>query len=272
MRYSVIIPVHNEAAHVEEQVTGFVNSLHAETAAVLEEIILVENGSRDETLAACRRLEAKYPSLIRTCVLDRGSYGEAIKLGMLESQGSHLSILECDALDGVFLARSIATFRSGQAQMIIGSKRHPESQDLRPFKRRALTALYNLVFLRAFLHYPGTDTHGLKSMETDCAKRLCQAALSTDEIFQTEIVLIAWKLGLHIHEFPVNIRELRSAPVSIVRRVPKVIGTLRVLRKSLARFSPVPDQAPLHPVTDAFETSSPVVEAQNVLKGSTQLS
>ncbi len=43
--------------------------------------------------------------------LSRGSYGEAIKLGMMESKGTHVSILECDFLDTSFLTRSIDLFK-----------------------------------------------------------------------------------------------------------------------------------------------------------------
>ena len=63
MQYSVIIPAHNEAAHIEAQVTRFVEGLPSEAADLLQEIILVENGSRDGTLDACRRLERKFPTL-----------------------------------------------------------------------------------------------------------------------------------------------------------------------------------------------------------------
>ncbi len=236
MQYSVIIPAHNEASNIEAQVIRFIEDLPSEAAAILHEIIIVENGSTDGTLGACRRLEQRFPKLVRICTLSAGSYGEAIKLGMLESTGTHLSILECDFLDCMFVVRSIAMFRAERAELIVASKRHRESIDRRPLKRRALTAIYNLVFLRLFLDYPGTDTHGLKSIETHCAKRLCQTALTTDEVFQTEIVLLAWRLGITIEEIPISICELRSAPISIRRRLPKVLNTVRELKRSLRRF------------------------------------
>ena len=176
MQYSIIIPAHNEAAHIEAQVTRFVEGLPSEAADLLQEIILVENGSRDGTLDACRRLERKFPTLVRTCTLSRGSYGEAIKLGMLESKGTHLSILECDFLDCSFVVKSIPCFGQGLAELIVGSKRHRESVDRRPLKRRALTAIYNLIFLRIFLGYPGTDTHGLKSIGAARARKAWSAA------------------------------------------------------------------------------------------------
>jgi len=236
MQYSVIIPAHNEFSNIETQVSKFIEELPREAAEILHEIIIVENGSTDGTLAACRRLEKKFSNLVKVCTLPVGSYGEAIKLGMLESTGTHLSILECDFLDSGFVVRSIAIFRAEQAELIVASKRHRESIDRRPLKRRALTAIYNLVFLRLLMHYPGTDTHGLKSIETQCAKRLCRTAITTDEVFQTEIVLLAWRLGVTIEEIPISISELRTASISIRRRAPKVLNTVQELKRSLMRF------------------------------------
>jgi glycosyltransferase involved in cell wall biosynthesis len=236
MQYSVIIPAHNESSNIETQVTRFIEELPCEAAELLHEVIIVENGSTDGTLIVCRRLEKRFPNLVRVCTLPIGSYGEAIKLGMLESTGTHLSILECDFLDTGFVVRSIAIFLAKQAELIVASKRHPESIDRRPIKRRVLTAVYNLVFLRLLMHYPGTDTHGLKSIETRCAKRLCHTAITTDEVFQTEIVLLAWRLGVTIEEIPISISELRTAPISIRRRAPKVLNTVKELKRSLMRF------------------------------------
>ncbi len=251
MQYSVIIPAHNEASNIEAQVVGFIESLPHEVADILHEITIVENGSTDGTLSACRRLALRFPNLIRISTLQTGSYGEAIKLGMLQSTGTHLSILECDFLDCTFVTRSIAMFQAERVDLIVGSKRHHDSIDRRPLKRRVLTAMYNLLFLRLFFGYPGTDTHGLKSMETRAAKRLCQASCTTDEVFQTEIVLLAWRLGMNIKEIPVIISELRSTPISIRRRVPKVLDTVGQLKRSLRRFSvSTADGAPagvLHP-------------------------
>ena len=239
MEYSIVIPVHNEALHIEAQLTRFIQSLTAELARTILEIILVENGSTDGTLDVCRKLESRYPTLIRVLSNSRGSYGEAIKRGMLESRGTHLSILECDVLDVDFLSRSVAEFQNTNAEVIVGSKRHPEAEDHRPFKRRALTYLYNTVFLRLCIGYPGTDTHGLKSFQAPIARRLCQQAVTTDEVFQTEIILIAWRTGIKIQEIPVSIRETRGTAISVRRRLPKVIHTVRELRASLDRFPPL---------------------------------
>jgi hypothetical protein len=201
----------------------------------------VENGSTDGTLRACYRLQQSYPELIRVLSIARASYGEAIKQGILQSRGTHLSILECDCLNTDFVSDSIKLFQTQGARFIVASKRHPESFDGRPWRRRAFTFLYNYFFLHIFFSYPGTDTHGLKSMEAACAKQLCELALTSDEVFQTEIVLLAWRLGVNIHERPLRIRETRRSPVAILKRLPQVLNTVRQLQRSLGRF---PERAP----------------------------
>jgi len=234
MEYSIVIPAHNEARHLEPFVTSFISSLSPNI--FLTEILLVENGSTDDTLQACYRLEQAFPKVIRVLSIAKASYGEAIKHGILQSRGTHISILECDCLSADFVSDSIRLFECQKARFIVASKRHPQSVDGRPLKRRALTALYNYFLLHLFLGYPGTDTHGLKSIEAGCAKQLCQMAMTSDEIFQTEIVLLAWRLGIKIYERPIHIRETRSAPVTVLRRLPKVMKTVRELKRSLERF------------------------------------
>ena len=242
MEWSIVVPAHNEAANLEAGVAQFVQSLPSDVAKVLKEIILVENGSTDGTLEVCHRVQRSYPDLVRVCTIPRGSYGEAIKKGMIESCGTHISILECDFMDPRFVSASYEIFRAHRAQLVVGSKRHRQSIDRRPLKRRLLTALYNFVFLRIFIGYPGSDTHGLKSIEAPVAKKLCELAITTDEVFQTEIVLLAWRLGIEIEEVPVQILEIRNPSVTILRRVPKVLNTVKALQRSLVRFPKVSRQ------------------------------
>ena len=138
-----------------------------------------------------------------------------------------------------FLLHSRRVLESGRAQFVVASKQHPASLDERPFKRRFLTAVFNRV-LNVAVGYPGSDTHGLKSVNTPLAKELCEKALSTDETFQTEIVMLAWRLGYSIGELPVHIEETRPTPVPILKRLPALLQLIRQLRQSVGRF-PVTD-------------------------------
>lgn len=237
MKYSVIIPAHNEADHLEHLVTEFVSGVSAEVRNVLAEIIIVENGSTDRTLDVIRRMETNFVGLVRAASIPRGSYGAAVKVGIEAATGTHLSVLECDFLDVSFVARSVDLFEKRRARFIVASKRHRESNDHRPIERRLMTKGFN-VLLRLLVGYPGTDTHGLKSIETRLAKRLCALSITTDEVFQTEIVLLAWRHGVAIHEVPIGITEVRPTPARISKRVSKVVPILWQLRRSLKRFPP----------------------------------
>lgn len=234
MQYSIVIPVHNEAEFIEDYVTQFYERLPIKVRQVLGEIILVENGSLDGSMDACERLRNRYLDLINVFSIKRASYGEAIKRGILESKGTHLSVLECDVLDPGFLAESINLFLTHGAQFIVASKRHPDSIDNRPVNRRLLTWGFNLI-LNMLTGYPGTDTHGLKSIETKLAKKICTLSQTSDEGFQSELVLLAWRLGYRIDEVPIHIEERRATPVSIIRRFPKVLKMIITLRRSIKR-------------------------------------
>jgi glycosyltransferase involved in cell wall biosynthesis len=231
---SVVIPVHNEGAHIESFLSAFRAGLHG-LEAELGEILLIENGSTDDTYEAGLRAAAAWPELVRVLRVERASYGEAIKRGLLEAAGETIGILECDALDSDFLGRSLAAIRGGRADIVVASKRLPGSVDKRPLKRRILTRLYNLV-LRALFAFPGTDTHGLKTFRAGPAKELCRVSLTGDEVFQTELVLLAHRLGYRVLELPFSILERRVAPISVSRRLPKVLRTVRDLKRSLARY------------------------------------
>lgn len=237
MRCSVIVPLHNEKATVGTALPAFLDALPREVSETLTEVLLVENGSTDGTRDEALRLTRRYPGLVRVNSIDRASYGGAIRHGIEQAAGTHLTILECDAMSVSFLGESLQCFRQERARVIVGSKQHPRSVDRRPAARRLMTRGFNLL-LRALIGYPGSDTHGLKSLESTLAKHLCSLAVCGDEVFQTELVLLAWRLGHRVLELPVELEEIRPMTVAIMRRAPKVAPILWELRQSLSRFPP----------------------------------
>lgn len=235
MNYSVVIPVHNEAQNIHAFVVEFVERLSAEARSGLLEILPVENGSNDGTMAELERLGASMPEVVRPMTVARPSYGAAMKSGILAAKGRFVFVLECDVLDASFVERAFDLLKRGAADFVIASKMHPDSVDARPWKRRLLTRCFN-TFLRIRFGYPGTETHGLKAIDTVAAKRLCELAQTTDEVFQTEVVLLAWRLGYRIEEVPLELHERRPTPVRIAKRMPMFFNIIRELRGSLARF------------------------------------
>jgi glycosyltransferase involved in cell wall biosynthesis len=243
---TVVIPAHNEATHIEGAVGNFLAALSRDARKTVGEVLVVENGSTDGTLPTIHRLAARYPGLVRPLAIPRASYGAAIRHGILESSGAAVAILECDFLDARFLESALSLIRRSDARFVVASKRHPASADRRPRIRRLMTRGFN-VLLRLLVGYPGGDTHGLKVIDGPLARELCAIAVTTDEVFQTELVLLAWRLGHTIYEVPIALSEVRPTPIRLGRRVPKVIPILWELRRSLRRLPPRPPGSG-HPV------------------------
>lgn len=231
---SVVIPVHNEAVHLERLVEAFAQTL-GDARATVAEVLLIENGSRDGTAEAGQRLAQRYPGWVRVVRIERASYGEALKRGIQVAAAPWTAILECDFLDVGFLQRAREQLRTERALFAVGSKRHAQSADRRPLKRRVLTFVFNRI-LRVVFGFSGTDTHGLKLIRSDLARFLTGQCQTTDEVFQTELVLLAHRLGYKVVEVPVEIREARPTPFPILKRVPKVLKLVGEIRASLGRF------------------------------------
>jgi glycosyltransferase involved in cell wall biosynthesis len=229
---SIVIPVHNEAGNIEDLINKFIDDLGVEN--IVYEILLVENGSVDGTAYKVKLLVEKYSGLVKFHQIEIPSYGEAIKFGMRNSVYDIIFIFELDFLKVDFIRKSIDKIQNNHADIVVGSKLHPESNDTRSFKRRTLTFLFNK-FLKFYFNFNGTDTHGLKAFKKDAFYRLDRYTITTDEIYQTELILLASKLNLLICEVPVEISEIRSPSVSILKRVPKVINIISQLKKSLNR-------------------------------------
>lgn len=231
---SIIVPVHNESDNIIRFLTTFINEITKYERIHLYEILLVENGSNDNSFDICKSFELSSKGLVKVLQIVRPSYGEAIKTGILTAKGEIAIILECDFMNAQFVTIASDLIKSG-IDMVIASKMLKNSEDSRPFKRRILTCLFNR-YLKLFFNYPGSDTHGLKAIEINKARILCNESITTDEVFQTEIVLLAYKFNYKVVEVPITITETRSTPVNIIKRLPKVIMIIRELNKSLARY------------------------------------
>ena len=225
---SIIIPAHNEEEHLYTNVKKFMD----EADDLDYEIILVENGSTDETLQICRKLEADTKGLVRVVTLRKPSYGLALKRGINEAKGEYLFVLEADYIILNFVREGLRILREGRYEVVVASKRHPESIDRRGYKRRVLTWGFNSL-LRLIFGFKGTDTHGLKAFTIQSAKHLINLSETEGEALQTELILLSQIYNIPIIEIPVQIDEIRAPSISILRRVPKVGRAILDIRKSV---------------------------------------
>jgi glycosyltransferase involved in cell wall biosynthesis len=220
---SVVVPVHNEASFLPTALPALIEAVASVTDDA--EIVVVENGSTDGTAAIATELGEGRVRIVQLPVAD---YGEAMKTGFEVANGDWVVNVDIDYFAAEFFAAVLAS----DADLVIGSKRDPGSEDRRPPIRRAATAVFNLL-LRSLFGSRVSDTHGMKGFRSSVISRFVPVTRSRADLFDTELVLRAERAGVPIEEVPVVVEELRTARSSLLRRVPRTLRGLFRIRRLL---------------------------------------
>jgi glycosyltransferase involved in cell wall biosynthesis len=221
-KVSVVIPVFNEAKILGTAAAEVRQSL--DQSGWDYELLFAENGSRDATREMLVEL-AKQSPRIRYLNEPEPNYGRALKRGILEARGDYVICDEIDLCDATFHRNAMEILLSGKADMVVGSKAAVGARDERPLVRRAGTLVLNSL-LRVAVGYKGTDTHGLKAFRRQALLPVAAACLVERDLFASEFVVRAYRMGVRVQEIPVSIREKRRPSVHLFRRVPNVLRNL----------------------------------------------
>jgi glycosyltransferase involved in cell wall biosynthesis len=230
---SVVMPAHNEESYLEAAVREVHDGLRARGHDL--EVIVVENGSTDGTLAIARRLADSIGGL-RALSRPVADYGAALREGMLAARGELVVTFDVDYYDLAFVddALRLLTGAAPAPAIVVGSKRAPGAQDQRPWPRRFVTTVFSTL-LRLVFSLSVSDTHGMKAMRrADVVPILEQCRFRTD-LFDTELVIRSERAGLIVTELPVSAQERRPSRTPIWRRVPRTVVGMVVLRVALWR-------------------------------------
>jgi len=221
---SVVVPVYNEASFIPQALPSLIEAMESIGASF--EILIVENGSSDGTAEAAR--EAGENASVEVFSLPEADYGAALRHGFLHASGKWVVNFDIDYFSSDFL-RTVLN-QPDSVDLVIGSKRDPESEDRRPFIRRIATRVFNLL-LRVILRSGVSDTHGMKGFRQELVESLTPEVVSAKDLFDTELVVRAERGGYKIVEVPVTVEEIRAAKSSLIKRVPRtVMGLLRIRR------------------------------------------
>ncbi|MBT8199652.1 MAG: glycosyltransferase family 2 protein, partial [Acidimicrobiia bacterium] len=120
------------------------------------------------------------------------------------------------------------------ADIVLASKRDPEAEDHRTLLRRLGTRFFNLI-LRSGFRSGVTDTHGMKAIRRSVIVDITPSVISTQDLFDTELILRAERAGARIVEVPAVVVEIRPARSSFVKRIPRTLVGLVRLKRNLMR-------------------------------------
>ena len=237
---SLVIPVYNEEQILEQSLNQLCDRLDAENLQY--EVVLAENGSKDATVEIGERVAAQRPQ-VRVISYPEPNYGGALREGIYRARGAYVICEEIDLCDVGFHLRALELLRTGNVDVVIGSKAMRGAEDTRPLPRRAATKFYNAV-LRVTLGFSGTDTHGLKALRREAVLPVVARCVVEHDVFASELVIRAERNGLRVSEIPVTIEEKRAPSIHLARRVPRVLRNLARLMVSIHLSSGVSSDVP----------------------------
>jgi glycosyltransferase involved in cell wall biosynthesis len=221
---SVVMPAYNEATIIERSLDELLAGMRSRRDAF--EIVVVENGSTDDTRKRANTVAASNPE-VRVFHRELADYGNALRQGLLEARGEIVVNFDCDYYDLGFVARAIERIRDPErpATIVVGSKRAPGADDRRRWSRRMVTATFSTM-LRVGFGLTVSDTHGMKALVREPLLPVVARCRYGRDLFDTELILRAERVGLVLAEIPVDVEELRPARSSIARRIPRTLSGL----------------------------------------------
>ncbi len=229
--FSVVIPVFNEEVIFLDSAKKIYNFC-LEVGKPFE-IIFSENGSSDDTVNLIQNFinDKDNCFMIRN---DFANYGLALKNGFENAKNDLVVSFDIDYFSQKFLEQSLKL--NDEFVAIVASKRMAESEDKRTIVRKIATSTFVLI-LKILFKTSLSDTHGMKAIRRVNVQKEINNVISTQDIFDTELLIRIEKSGFKIQEVPAKVNEVRPSVSIIFKRIPRTLKSLFKLRYQLFKES-----------------------------------
>ncbi|MCA4134432.1 bifunctional glycosyltransferase family 2/GtrA family protein [Arthrobacter sp. M4] len=237
----VAIPVYNEENDLEECLRRLHGHLQDSFPHSFR-ITVADNASTDSTLRIAERLAREIPEVAVVHLEEKGR-GNALRKVWLASDAPVLAYMDVDlSTDLAALAPLLAPLISGHSDLAIGTRLTRNSRVVRGPKRELISRSYNLL-LRSVMGARFTDAQcGFKAIRADVAHRILPHTLDNAWFFDTELLVLAERCGLRVHEVPVDWTDDPDSSVDILRTaLADLRGMARLTRDLLTARIPIPE-------------------------------
>jgi glycosyltransferase involved in cell wall biosynthesis len=212
----IAIPVHNEEVALE----GSVRRLHDFCRASLPysfRIVIADNASEDATAAIGARLAAELDPVAYLRLSEKGR-GRALRRVWSRSDADVVAYMDVDLATGLeALLPLVAPLISGHSDLAIGTRLARGSRVVRGPRREVTSRIYNRI-LHTTLRSGFSDAQcGFKAGRAAVVKALLPRVEDQAWFFDTELLVLAERSGLRIHEVPVDWIDDPDSRVDIVR-------------------------------------------------------
>jgi putative flippase GtrA len=235
----LVIPVHNEEVDLAPSVIRLDGYLR-DHLPYSYRITIADNASTDGTWTIARQLADHIPT-VRALHLDRKGRGRALKAAWAASTAAVVGYMDVDlSTDLRAVLPLVAPLISNHSDLAIGSRLAPASRVVRGPKREFISRSYNLL-LRGSLATSFSDAQcGFKAIRRDVASELLPLIQDDNWFFDTELLVIAERVGLRIHEVPVDWTDDPDSRVDIIATAREDLrGIIRLARGFVSGRIPV---------------------------------
>ena len=215
-KVDVVIPVYNEEQALPRSIPELRAFLAGPDFPYEWRILIADNASIDDTPAVGRGLSQQTPGEVEYVRIERKGRGFALKTTWGQSDAEIVSYMDVDLSTGLEafppLIRAIAEGGYGVAT---GSRLARKSKVDRSLKRTVLSRGYNLI-IKAMLQTRFSDAQcGFKAISRDVAQKVLPLVQDNNWFFDTELLILAEKMGYRIKDVPVRWIEDRDTRVKI---------------------------------------------------------
>ena len=232
---SIVVPAYNEAERITPTIEALVGQLAGRGSY---EILVVDDGSTDDTVDVVRRLAEVHPAVAVLPTRPNRGKGHAVRAGMLAARGQVRVMSDADgSIPPSQLDALVAPLLAGEADIAIGSRYAAGAQvsNRQPGWRRAWSRLVNRVVQRSLV--PGVhDTQcGFKAFTAGAAEAIFRRCRIDGWAFDLEALALAHRLGLRTREVAVSWQDDPRSRVRPVRDFVRVVREWLAIRANLRR-------------------------------------
>ena len=211
----LVIPVRDEERELARSVRRLDAYLH-DRFPFSTQITIADNGSTDRTWPEALALASDL-DLVRAVRLDRPGRGGALRSVWSQSDAAVLGYMDVDlSTDLNALLPLLAPLLSGHSDVAIGTRLAAGARVVRGPRREIISRCYNLL-LHASLGTRFSDAQcGFKAIRADIARVLLPLTADAGWFFDTELLVLAERAGLRIHEVPVDWIDDADSRVNVV--------------------------------------------------------
>ena len=230
MTYSIVIPAYNESGRLRPTLDKLLS--FAERKQWDIEILVVNDGSRDDTAEIVRAYSLAHSQVV--LVENPGNHGKgySVRNGMLHARGDVCLFTDADLSSPIDEAQKLFDAIAAGADIAIGSRwlRADLQTERQPLYRQLLGRIYNLV-LRIFLGLNFADTQcGFKAFRRAAAQRIFPLQHIERWGFDPEILFLARRLGFSVKEVPVVWAHSEGTRLSPFRDGVRMFGEVLRIR------------------------------------------